>query len=208
MRTTLFILLAGFTLMNTSCYPGGPEYYSDFDLVITHYNDTYDFGSKNTYFMPDQVPLIDGDTSTYDFVDAIYAAQMLAAIEQNMNARGYQRVGENDDPDILLTASALTVTNVTVDCGWWGYWGGWWGYPGYPGYGGCYYPVAYSYETGTLFITLWDKDGLPNAPEQVVNAEWTVGINGLLEGSTADRAQRALSNINKAFDQSPYIQSN
>lgn len=208
MRNPLIILFTGLTLLNTSCYPGGPEYYSDFDLVITNYNDMYDFGSKKTNYMPDQIPKIDGDTASHDFVDAAYAAQIIAIIEQNMTERGYQRVGENDNPDVLLTSSALTITTVGVDCGWWGYWGGWWGYPYYPYYGGCYYPVAYSYETGTLFITLWDKDGLPNAPEQVVNAEWSVGINALMEGGPADLAQRTLKSINQAFDQSPYVQSN
>lgn len=208
MRSVLLILFAGLTLLNTSCYPSGPEYYSDFDLVITNYNDTYNFGAKNTYYMPDQIPKLDGDTASQDFVDAVYSAQILAIIEQNMTERGYQRVDGDQDPDVLLTVSALTITTVGVDCGWWGYYGGWWGYPYYPYYGGCYYPVAYSYETGTLFITLFDKDGLPGSPAQVIGAEWEVGINALLEGSTADLAQRILTNVNQAFDQSPYIQSN
>jgi hypothetical protein len=37
------------------CYPKGPEYTSDYDLVVSDYDPDYDFGSQKTYFMPDTV---------------------------------------------------------------------------------------------------------------------------------------------------------
>jgi hypothetical protein len=37
------------------CYPQGPDYIEEMDVVITYHKDTYDFASKATYAMPDRI---------------------------------------------------------------------------------------------------------------------------------------------------------
>ena len=45
----------------SGCYPEGAEYVEELDLVLTNYDDSYDFSSKTTYAMPDSIIKITGD---------------------------------------------------------------------------------------------------------------------------------------------------
>ena len=84
----LVILLAG-------CYPQGPEYVEDLDVVITDYEPSYDFNAKGKYALPDKIVKITGDVVEGDepeFIPDVTAAAILAQIEKNMLALGWQRV--------------------------------------------------------------------------------------------------------------------
>ena len=88
-------------------------------------------------------------------------------------------------------------------------------YPGYPGWGwwyppcfGCggYWPptfVSYSWNTGTVVMTLFDGETVGDGNEDV-EAAWIGGLNGVLS-SSANGASRITTGIDQAFTQSPYL---
>ena len=184
------------------CYPDGPEYTEDLDVVLTYFNDEYDFQSKTTYARPDRIVMITGNVQEGDdpvFIPDVTAALILAQIDENMADLGYEKVDVDEDPNLLLTPAAWETTSIVY---WYDYWSWWWG-GYYPGWG--YYPgYVSSYSTGTLLMGLIDPTDVGANGNPVV--QWTGAINGILTGSyNASRVDRA---IDKAFDQSPYLKTN
>lgn len=195
----------------TSCYPKGPEYYSDLDLTVTDYDMEYNFGAQKKYFMADTVEYITNiDDGELDDADV---AKLLQEIESNFTSRGYQRV---DPADIAAAEFAITVSVIaseTTNIGWvpgppmypgWGWGPGWGGY--YPPYWGGYY--GYSYTTGSVIINWWDpQESPPSSIEDLQPIHWISTFNGLVSSSQGNNASRIASSITQAFKQSPYIQS-
>ncbi len=189
------------------CYPKGPEYISDLDLVVTNFDDEFDFEEQVNYFLIDTVIHIVEDGSD---IDRTYDRQILDLVEFNMNSRGFERVNTVQESDIALAVSAWSSTTVNFVYDWWGYWGPWypgygpgWGW-GYPGYGWTY---AYSYTTGTISIEMSYPEGA-NQEEMTIPVVWHGYVNGLIAGSQGSIADRIDLNINQAFEQSPYLISN
>jgi hypothetical protein len=195
------LLILGITGLLWGCYPDGPEYYEDYDIVYTNYDETHAFGAEGkSYWIPDQILSITDDWLSGgdpEFVDPIYANMMLNRIKANMTDMGYTELSDTVGVDYALMVSALETTNITYYYDYWYgyYWG--WGYY-YP------YPVTYSYKTGSLFMNLVDAHNTSvDGKQRVV---WTGVINGLLEGSTTDFSNRMNKAIDQAFKQSPYLQ--
>lgn len=211
------LLLIAWGAFLTGCYPGGPEYTSDYNLVVTDYDQSFDFGSKLTYFMPDTVNFATNDEDIDEDVILGFERLILAEIESNMEARGYERVDSTfqEEPDLLIAVQVIAISNSGVSWipggGWWGGlyppgwgwgWGGGWYYPPY-------YPIGYSYQTGTVLINLADPDDeIVEDGETKPALKWFAAMDGLLSSSTDANQQRIISGIEQAFDQSPYLQSN
>lgn len=198
----LLTVVSGLALWG--CYPDGAEYYEDTDIIFTQYDVDFDFGSRNTYAMPDKIvidlEIEDGDT-TFVYMKDIYATPILQAIESNMSNYGWTKVAISASPDMLLTPAAMKNTTVFYS-----YWYDWW-YGGWYGGWGWYYPPYYSissYTTGTVVITMAD----PNVDNAVNQSElsWLVVGNGLVSG--ANNVSRVTSGIDQAFEQSPYLKIN
>jgi Domain of unknown function (DUF4136) len=206
---TLSILILSASML-AGCYPKGPEYTDDYDLVLTNYSKEYDFGGQKTYAIPDSIVKVTGDAidnpGDITYVGSIIADPILNAIRKNMDSRGYQQVSK-DSADVIILVAGWEVTNVSVYYNW-GYWGGY--YPGYsPGWGWGYpyyptYPVTTSYKTGSIMIQWTD----PQLIENLVEVEWLSIFNGLAEGGTTNIISRATRAVDQAFIQSPYIKSN
>jgi hypothetical protein len=195
MKTKIAIYLVVIGIM-ASCYPQGPEYYEDLDLVYTNYDDTFDFASKGTYSMPDKIVKVSGDLAEGadpEFVKEPYNTQMLTKIAANMTALGYTRVDDPEDADLVLFPATWTNTTVYY---WYDYWC--WYYPYYCGWGWGY-PSVSSYTTGTLVMTLVADGDDYIEPTRV----WTAAANGLLSG--AYNTNRVNQAIDQAFTQSPYL---
>ena len=97
------------------CYPDGPEYYSDFDLVYTNYDKNFNFSGHKNYFIPGKIVKITGNVSAGtapEFVNSTYAVPILERIKSNMSALGYNLVTDSTQADFLLFASAIEVTNI------------------------------------------------------------------------------------------------
>ncbi len=192
------------------CYPGGPEYVDDYDLVVTDYDSDYNFTGQGTYALIDSVVHLTDDDHDRSFDDDI-----LARIDQNMMDKGYTKYDttntpSNTPPDLLVRASVFTLSGNVTYCdyypgwGWWGGWGYW--YPGYPGYG-YGYPYCFSgyqYDIGTLAIDVVDLTD-PNDQDSTLSVVWTGIMNGLASGRSSVDQQRVVEAIDQAFDQSPYL---
>ena len=189
----------------TGCYPEGPEYIEEYDLVYTDHSPTYDFTAQRTYSLPDSVVKVTGDLDegeAPDMVKPVYGNEILQRIRDNMNTYGWTEVAEVDSPDVVLLPSVITSTTVTV---WYpSYYWGWY----YPWYGGWYYPGYYpptvsSYTTGSLIIQMVDADEVSATDALPVN--WLAVVNGLMEGSTASIISRIDQTVDQAFTQSEYL---
>jgi hypothetical protein len=206
-RVALAASVAVLTGTLAACYPGSISDVGEADLVVTVYDTAFDFSSATTYFMPDTIIRVgEGDESD---IDRSYDAQLLAKVASELAAAGYTRLSDTSGsaPDVFVAVGANSSTY-----SWWVggcYWCYYPGYPGYiPGWGGGYYPgypwygYGGSYSTGSLGIVMVDAG--PTVGEEIP-ARWGVVINGLLSSSSATTAARALSLIEQAFDQSPYL---
>jgi len=189
------ILVAG-TLLLAACYPEGPEFADDPDVVLTHHNPDYNFKSKGTFAIPDKIVKITGNVITGDpakYIPQAAATVMLDRITKNMTDFGYTKVALNASPDFVILPAAMETTTVVY---WYDYWG--WYYPGYgyPYYP--YYPSYSTYSTGSLIINL--TDAKLTAADGNSIAQWTGALNGLLTYSyDANRVNRL---IDQAFAQS------
>jgi len=195
-----FIYYAILVLMLISCYPEGPEYYEDLDLVYTNYDVNYNFTGGSTYSMPDRIVRITGDLiegEDPEFIDEPYNTQILNRIETNMNALGWTRVENPDEADLVLMPASWTNTTIYY---WYDYWC--WYYYWYCGWGWYYPGYATSYTTGTLVMTLVASGEDYVEPSRV----WTGAINGLLSG--AFNINRVNKGVDQAFKQSPYLDIN
>ena len=205
MRKRIFSLVAILSgLFLWGCYPDGPEYTEDLDIVLTHHNPDYNFSSKSTYAMPDRIVKITGNLEEGESPELIpeeISDQVLSWIASNMESLGWERVATDASPDIILTPVEWESTTIYYYYDYWyWYWGGY-----YPYWGWGYPPVYYggSYTTGTLMMTMMDPTDVGGNGNPI--HEWTGILNGLLY----DRfdANRVKTLIDKAFDQSPYLKT-
>jgi len=204
MRKKIFSLAAILSgLFLWGCYPNGPSYTEDLDVVITHHNPDYDFAAKSTYAMPDKIVKITGNVQEGEqpeYIKDVYASQILQHIADNMESLGWTRVEGEASPDVVLLPAAWETTTITYYYDYW-YW--WWGgyYPYYP-----YYPpvYSYSYTTGTLLMNIVDPTQTGTNGNLI--QQWTGALNGVMNDVYSDTRISQL--INQAFDQSPYLKTN
>ena len=188
-----------FTLVLSSCRPGGAEYVSDLDIVATAYAKSADFNNKTTYFINDSIIEIDGDDSNLPtFVSKSSADVLVSQIIRNMNAYGWKQESNPLNADIVFQVAAMETTDIYYYYSYYGYYGyyGWY----YPGY----YPPTYTTtKSGTLLMQILDRKDISIADKAPVL--WVGVVNGMLEGSSASINTRAVSSIDQAFKQSPIL---
>jgi len=201
MKILKVLSLTAVVFLLTQCYPAGPEYVEELDLVYTNYDPACNFSAKHTYAIPDKIMKIDDDLingGDPNFIKEPYATQLLDKINLNMTNNGWTKVNKDANPDVLLAPVAYELTTTYYyGGGYWDWWyGGWYGWY-YP------YPVTTSYTTGSLITTMLDPNDL--SPDGKIRAVWGFVINGLLEGTSAQFTERYSKGINQAFTQSPYL---
>ncbi|GAB2674052.1 DUF4136 domain-containing protein [Flavihumibacter cheonanensis] len=206
-----FALLAMLSLLGVSCQPSAPEFVSDYDVVYTNYERSFDFGAVRTYFLPDTVvhAVPPGETADHRFDD-----QILSSLETNLNALGWTRLNESAgtgaDVVILPNVSEQAYGSCATYCWYcdWGWYPGWGAYS--PGWGpgrGWGYPsgiVCGSYATGTVVVNITAPSIARDSTLPVV---WVGILNGLLEGSDASINTRIGRNIDQMFRQSAYLKN-
>src|SRR5690349_1719540 len=107
-KTKSLLILGSLGLMLLGCYPQGPDYVEDLDLVYTNHNDDYDFASKGTYARPDDIIKITGDPdldSDPETIPDAVAATILAQFDENMADLGWTLVEADENPDIVMLPS-------------------------------------------------------------------------------------------------------
>lgn len=209
-------LLSGIAFGLSACYPGGAEYTSDTDLVVTDYSEEYNFKAVQTYFISDSIQHVLESGENPDYSLDTWLINQLAS---NFDNLGWQRldtvaINGGAQPDVAVVVTIAKVTNYNVYYGypWYGGWGwGWYKdsqYWGYPGYGWGYYPYyptyVTSYETGTVVWRLFDPANIDD-DNKVLYLEWQGAINGVVGSSTTTTQDRITKGIEQAFRQSPYL---
>ena len=198
-----------------SCYNSSEDIFlEDLDIVVTSYDDNYDFGPAQTFVLPDSVVRITGDDDDSDDDDeGQFDELILDRVRQNLLDLGYTEEPdpENNPSDLVIVVQTLVIDNyvITDPYFFWRYWG--W-YPWFPDYGygpgyGWYYPfpiVVGRYTSGTIFINMFDPQQTGTRDEEIPNV-WLGALNGVLEGSTSGMQARITRGIDQAFDQSPYL---
>lgn len=176
-------------------------------IYITNRDSTVSFSSYKTYSIADSVTLIDNnrfagrEASSWDL-------QVISAVQQAMNARGFVRVDRNQNPDLGINVSRVySTTTSLVDLS--NYYGGYGGYydPYYWGYGGYdyYFPPVYGYYESTEAALSIDILDLKNASgSQTLKGVWS----GLVRGQGVFRNANVQNQVQALFDQSPYLQTN
>jgi hypothetical protein len=201
-RAKLTTLLAAIGLLLFGCYPEGPEYIDEFDLVLTNYDPVFSFTGKNQYAMPDSIVKIDGSVANGDppaFLSEPVASDILNRIETNMTSHGYTRVADASQADFILFPSEVELTYTSVYYDYYYYWD--WYYPCCYGW---YYPytVVSSYTTGSIIMNLMSPHDVTASGKMLVT--WTGLLNGVLDysGTGADKLSRIYKGIDQAFAQS------
>ena len=215
-----------------SCYPDEIDETEDLDVVVTQFDEDFDFQTKQYYLLPDTVTVIT-DAQSYDKSQEELALDqaILDEIDDQMQQAGYIKLTPADTSDaakmdqavIMLTSrSAVAYTNYYFDYYYGGrsYWNWYYGfdyyYPGY--YYNYYYPwgypatYSYTYSVGTVIIEMVD----PIDPFKVddddsevsYNVRWLAILNGLAEMSYANTEERITTGIVQAFNQSSYLYQN
>ncbi len=200
----------------TSCYPSEDISTSDLDLVVTQENRQLDFSNFNTFSLPDTVvKIVDGEGR--NDLPSAEDALMLNLVRSNLIRLGYtEEVNSNvNSPDliVLVTAQEDEVFEVARDYPFWFFWGWWQGW--FPGWGfgddwsgvSPFVPVSSRYNAGTIFIYILDPN-TPNISSEQVPIVWSAVVNGVIRGSQSSIEERITNNINQAFDQSQYLNTN
>lgn len=209
MKKLIPILLAAVAL--TAC-----EKQTDTDelegryVVYTNYDPQTDFGSLNTFYLPDSI-LVIGNSSKPAYDSGEEAGKILHAWADNMAMRGFTRVDKREEAKLGLQVSY--VENAYhfsgVDWGGWGWDYPWYWTPGYWGYwSGWYYPfvVSYSYYTGNYLAELVDLTA-PQGEGKNLPVVWNSSMSGALSGSTRIDTMLAIDAVEQAFAQSAYLAS-
>lgn len=208
----VFPLLIG--MLITGCYPEGPEYTSDYDLVGASYDPDFDFNSASTFVLPDSIIFIKDQNDNKTYLTDEQEQQIIDHVRNNLTAMGWidsTYAAVDTTPDVILTITGIATKYSGAYWDYWYWYGGWgWYYPGYPGWGypwypGGGYPVYYEYTTGSLIIDMIDwKSVLLNSDAERIPFVWAGAINGLV-----NRTPVNVSNINAAIDKmielSPYL---
>lgn len=196
-----------------ACYPGEVTSVGELDMVVTIYDDTFNFKQNATYFLFDSVFHIQDTSNPADTVSISRAfdQQMLALVRTNMGMLGYmpQDTSGGAQPDVYTAISITASRNYQAYSFY-----PWWGYPGYGGWPCCLggpgwgWPttVVSSYRVGTVFIDIIDTDR--STARDTITVIWNASLNGPFEGTEATTSERIDQLFNRAYEQSAYLNVN
>jgi hypothetical protein len=199
MRTLPFAIIIGIALGLYSCEPSPSTEELTRDLLVqTDYDNSVDFKSYNTYTFPlDTLGLISNNISdTLILTD--YAKKLTAEIKLNMDARGYNYVAVNQDPDLGINAFIVNDFNVFQTISYPSYYGGY-----YSPYYGYYYPIVNTYASNSAILILQLVDFNEITSQGQFKVIWTCYIGDLLV--SPDPTQQSVEGIAQAFAQSQII---
>jgi hypothetical protein len=177
-----------------------------FELTLR--DTSVNFGKFTTFALNDSIGIVSDDPlKDGDKVSQARANKVLDQVRSVLTSRGYTEVEINENPDFLVSGSALEYSvdyTVMYPGSWWGYggyYGGAWGgyYPYYPPYyGGGAYGTTYSYQVGSLVLEMVTVNEITDKGAVI----WT-GLSGAILDGTSDN--KIVNSVNQLFIQSPYI---
>ncbi len=176
--------------------------------VLTYHAPGVDFGSYRTYAIVNQVAIftVTDEGPVYTFEQA---PEVLAAIRQNMADRGYELVAIIDPTqpplspppgDLAVNVVALRGRDFTYyPCDFWP----WWQLPDF----GCRIDWDwFPYRSGTLLVLLGDRvNAPPPSPDATIHQIWAAAGYSVFTPGAAANVSIAVTAVNQAFAQSPYL---
>ena len=131
-------------------------------------------------------------------LDHQFDADILRAIQRNMDSLGFQQVPTEQSPDVVVVPGVSANDNWYLFYPWCNYY--------WPGY--CYYypwtPTAVNYPVGSLVMYMVAPNEADAAAEQLPVA-WLGIVRGLISSSSDLDLSRLNANVNQAFAQSQYL---
>lgn len=217
-KTFKFLLPLVIGSLIISCYPDGPEYTSDYDLVGSVYDPEFNFNNNSTFILPDSLVFVQDENDDKEYLTESQETEILNHIRNAFTDMGWiDSTFTNDTtPDVVITVMGIATKTQGA---WWSYWGwyGWggyypgWGYPGYPWYPPWYpgggYPVYYEYTTGSLILEMIEWGDNPDLASETPPIVWMAGLNGLVNRVPVNTSN-ILDGIDKIFELSPYLDKN
>lgn len=181
-----------FTGIISSCYYDYGIDPNTSNVVVTAYNNTYNFQNVSTFYLDDSVYQVGGSNIVNP-----YASTIINTTRLSLLALGWTETTDTALADVYVSTGVTTSTYTVDSYDYWWYGGGYsWYYPPY-------YSYSYSYTTGTVAILIAD----PNlATTDQLPIEWSGVLNGVT-GQT-NPAGLITDGINQAFSQSPYLKKN
>lgn len=175
-------------------------------IYITNHDSTANFNSYKTYSIVDSVSLVN-DNRLAGKEATSWDMQVIDAVQNAMNARGFVKVDRTQNPDLGINVSRVynTTTNVVNLTDYWDYYGGYYD-PYYWGYGGYdyYFPPAYGvYQTTEAALSIDILDLKDASGTQTIKGVW----NGLIRGEGIFKSSNVESQVQTLFDQSPYLKT-
>lgn len=177
-------------------------------IYITNRDAGVDFSSYNTFGISDSVAIIQNG-QLVNRVKTAFDVQFVNEFASQMEARGYTRVSNSSNPDLVITLSRIynDYSGVISYPDYWGGFGGYWDpyYWGYPGYG-YYFPGyigVYTITDGALAVDMFDLENASANGNQLRHT-WS----GLVRGSTFFDQSRAEEHARALLAQSTYIDKN
>ncbi len=160
----------------------------------------WNFAQYATYAISPTTVVHDTTSGTEQITTVNTPSSVVQAIQANMTGAGYRLATGTESPDLFIGLSAFkgNATYGGYYCDWY-----YWGYPYYCGY----YPYG-SYNYGTLVMSMGDfKNRAPpvgGADQPTVQTVWGAAMYSVLStGAYNDTI--AVTSINRAFAQSPYL---
>lgn len=146
-----------------ACHKDPPKTYDDTDITVTYYNTAFNFGSYNTFIMPDSMVLktnyLEESGVEKIYKDGGASDQALELLKNKFLEMGYTEVDSIADADFIALPTLLMMkADETV---WYGT-GWWWGYPGYGwSWGFGFYLKNTNYYYGWYPVYPWYPTGVP-----------------------------------------------
>lgn len=192
------------------CADAPAESDRDQSIVLTKHASDVDFGKYKTFYLRPEIRTFDDSGALVD-IDDSEAQPLLNATSNNLKARGFTPA---DKGKADLGVELLYTEHISSDYWCYGWWDSYyWGYPGwgyYPYYG-CDTVMWKSNMLATSITDLTVAQGNPDGGEggaggagqgDRVPGIWFSGVYGV-----SLTAPDAVSGINQAFAQSPYIKA-
>lgn len=175
-------------------------------IYVTNKDNNVNFSTYKTYSIADSVAVIDNNRFAGNQLTPT-DQQILAAVNNALQSRGFVRVQRTQSPDLGINVSRVYNTSTSV-VNLYDYWGGYgsyydpyyWGYGGY-GYG---YPSSYGLVQSTEAMLSIDMLDLKNAS---ANNSIKVIWNGLVRGSGVFSSSAATTGVQALFAQSTYLKT-
>jgi hypothetical protein len=157
-----------------------------------------------TFAVPDTIVALNGGSLNHA-ADRAIAAQ----VREHFVALGWteRRDTVGVKPDVVIVMGANTRQEIGISYAGWYPAYGWlpyWGTPADPSwaFGAPAGAIAYTYEVGTLVLTMIDLRA-PRETTKVVPVLWIAAVNGVLDETVI--LPRVMTGIDQAFSQSPYL---